>query len=489
MRSHWLARFFTVINLACGMAIVFCSSSAFGDNPCGAAGRTGCVGCQNPDGCQAIFDGTCQTFEVPINAPPGALVASVHYDIRVADFRSHILCGLLGQFMFCDDIQISIKNKLECNGTVKLWGDGGLKDCIAAGDDNNDNDAENDADIELHDSLLTQFDGCNATDTWQLVVCDKTPPNVFQSRLDKFEVSICYTFNCDDNNPCTIDSIANDGCQHPNAPADTACGDSNSSGCNAQDTCDGNGNCEDKLKSAGTGCRPATGPCDLPETCNGTSATCPTNMSALSGTNCGSSNSTECDAQDTCDGSGTCMPRFEVAGTDCRPATGPCDLPETCTGSSTTCPTDESALSGTNCGSSPSGVCDAQDTCDGSGACVDKFKLPAIVCRIASNECDLQETCTGSLATCPTDLKKMNGVACSDDGNACTKDECQGGLCGHPPISPCCTLDSQCGDTDPCTGDTCVANKCAHTNTCACQSDLECDDSNVCTKDSCVVNA
>src|SRR5437867_3163720 len=94
---------------------------------------------------------------------------------------------------------------------------------------------------------------------------------------------------------------------------------------------------------------------------------------------------------------------FVTAGSTCRASTGGCDPAETCTGSSDTCPPDALSPAGT-------------------------------VCHTATNECDLTDTCSGTSPTCPTAVK-LAGTACTDDGNPCTTDTCNGTvgspLCQH----------------------------------------------------------
>ncbi len=76
-------------------------------------------------------------------------------------------------------------------------------------------------------------------------------------------------------------------------------------------------------------CRPAAGACDVAESCDGASSTCPANA-------------------------------FAVEGEVCRPAASECDLAEECSGSSATCPADE-----TSPDSDGDGLCDAIDRCEG----------------------------------------------------------------------------------------------------------------------------
>src|SRR5438093_1783281 len=91
------------------------------------------------------------------------------------------------------------------------------------------------------------------------------------------------------------------------------------------------------------------------------------------------------------------------------------------------------------------GHVDAGEQCDlgaqngQSGSCCTAtctFVTAATVCRAALNECDLAESCTGSSTTCPADAVKTAGTACTDDGNVCTSDVCNGTIgapaCTHP---------------------------------------------------------
>src|SRR5262249_60197023 len=78
-----------------------------------------------------------------------------------------------------------------------------------------------------------------------------------------------------------------------------------------------------QIEPASTICRPATGPCDVQETCNG-SATCPADVLRLAGTMC-RAGAGVCDGAEVCNGSsGACPPDVKSTAV-CRPAVGPCD--------------------------------------------------------------------------------------------------------------------------------------------------------------------
>src|SRR5439155_1620455 len=105
-----------------------------------------------------------------------------------------------------------------------------------------------------------------------------------------------------------------------------------------------------------------------------------------------------------CDGTlDACQHPAGNAGAVCRAAAGVCDVDETCTGTSTACP-------------------------------ANAFEPSTTVCRASAGECDPAEHCTGSSATCPGDAKDPAGTACTDDGNPCSRDECDGthDPCQHP---------------------------------------------------------
>ncbi|MCZ7687035.1 MAG: hypothetical protein M5U28_53145 [Sandaracinaceae bacterium] len=71
-------------------------------------------------------------------------------------------------------------------------------------------------------------------------------------------------------------------------------------------------------------------------------------MFGAADTACGGGGAGDCDAPDTCDGLGACVDRFD-AGTICRPTAGPCDAVETCDGTGPDCPADGFAAAGIIC--------------------------------------------------------------------------------------------------------------------------------------------
>src|SRR5439155_18941783 len=105
------------------------------------------------------------------------------------------------------------------------------------------------------------------------------------------------------------------------------------------------------------------------------------------------------------------------------------------------------------------GVCDIAESCNGaSNDCpADAFKPATTACRAATGACDIADSCTGSGPSCPVDAKKANGVGCSEDGNPCTTDLCDGSSndCQHAPGNPgavCRTAAGECDVPESCTG-------------------------------------
>ncbi|KNC47443.1 disintegrin [Thecamonas trahens ATCC 50062] len=236
------------------------------------------------------------------------------------------------------------------------------------------------------------------------------------------------------------------------APAGTSCNDGDV--CSSPDTCDGpehalageqcddgnlvNGDCCSstcELESSSTVCRPAAGPCDVAETCTGSSPTCPTDSLALSATVCRPSVGA-CDLAETCTGSSAACPvdSFRPSSFTCRASAGVCDVAETCTGSSAACPADSFQPNSVVCRAS-AGLCDVAETCTGgSASCpVDSFRSSATVCRASGGPCDVVETCPGNSASCPADGFRPSSHVCRPTAGGCDVAEtCPGNAAACP---------------------------------------------------------
>jgi len=294
--------------------------------------------------------------------------------------------------------------------------------------------------------------------------------------------------DCDDNNPCSIGEK-----------------------CNNVGMCACTGSCN---PSAGVGsvCRASTGECDPAEVCQADIG-CPADVKEAAGTSCGDDGN-PCTA-DQCNGtSALCQHPAGNAGAVCRPSTGECDPPETCTGSSTTCPA-QNPPTGYACTDDgnpcTNDVCDANSTCthpNNSAPCNDGlFCNGADTCSGGScgmhtgNPCPSGAECNNS-PTCSelTHCAVAAGTACSSDGNVCTDDRCDGsGACVHPDNTAPCNDGQPCNGADTCSGGTCSVhagdpcangaecnNTCNPDGTCHAAAGTPCgDDGNVCTNDQC----
>ncbi|NUN14736.1 MAG: lamin tail domain-containing protein, partial [Myxococcales bacterium] len=276
---------------------------------------------------------------------------------------------------------------------------------------------------------------------------------------------------CDDSNPCTNDSCVGGVCQFVNNTLPCDDGDV----CTLIDTCAGGScaganppNCDD------------TNPCTL-DFCDQSNPGalpngCVNDGAPLDGTSCDDGDA--CTDVDVCDGGG-CLaggPLFCDDGNDCTADS--CD-------SGTGCVFDGAPLSGSPCDDGD--LCTLSDICDGSGGCdpgtpVDcddgnnctDEQCNSGLCEYTDNteSCDDSDPCTendvcgnGSCAGTPIDC---------DDGDVCTNDQCVAGLCEYT------------NNTEPCDdGDACTENDICDSGNCA-GTQLDCDDSNECTDDQCV---
>jgi len=197
------------------------------------------------------------------------------------------------------------------------------------------------------------------------------------------------------------------------------------------------------IEPATTECRGSAGPCDVAESCTGSSAACPADTFAASTQSCtGASQGGACDkdSADHCSGTAnTCVDVFQGSTVVCRSGAGVCDVAESCTGSSAACPSDGFVAGGTQCRCA-AGVCDVAEACTGTGpTCPENaFQPPTFECRAEAGECDIAENCSGTSAACPADAVDPAGTACPADTTPCTQDICTGTSveCTHPSALP-----------------------------------------------------
>jgi hypothetical protein len=161
---------------------------------------------------------------------------------------------------------------------------------------------------------------------------------------------------------------------------------------------------------AGKVCRPAVGPCDVADKCDGVATTCPADTKQPATYVCDPTVVGQCDAPNKCDGTSTACPDTKVPnGTPCRPVAGPCDRAEACDGFGNDCPSDKFLVSGTVCAAAMS-VCAAQSKCDGlKASCPANPPAAATVeCRASTRLSDPAELCDGTSLSCPADVVLQN---------------------------------------------------------------------------------
>ncbi len=254
---------------------------------------------------------------------------------------------------------------------------------------------------------------------------------------------------CDDKNPCTADTCSAGECTA--TPVDGApCSDG--SACTGADTCAGGkcaGTtlvCDDKNACTIDSCDPAKGCIYLP----GPATACDDGNLCTTGETCQSGNCTGGTTQ-------ACANDNACATAACQPATGLCAI--------------KKKADGTLC--SDGKTCTAEDHC-ATGACVAKLS------------CDDKDACTadlcglnGNCTHVPITTGNCNPAACvgvdCDDKNGCTIDGCDGSGCTHT-----AAVGQSCDDASLCT----VGDVCSQQGKCAGASVI-CGDDNPCTTDSC----
>lgn len=291
--------------------------------------------------------------------------------------------------------------------------------------------------------------------------------------------------DCSDDNPCTDDSCLPGGiCE--NVPNEAnLCDVSPEDPCIAG-VCDQDGFCNFANAPDGTACDDLN-PCSGDGICNG--GACFNGDPIEDGT--------VCDDQNACTEDGVCFEGFCSEGTPVEDGT-PCD-------DGNPCDTPDSCLAGF-CQAAPE-ICDNEvdDNCDG---CIDG--VIGDFCPGRDGDC---ATPTGQEGECYNSIdddldgfidcedSDCEGLLCEDDGDPCTDDICESGLCTHGNfnVNPCddqnlCTSEDTCflgeclgtPNNDPCDDlNGCTENDICGSGICQPGTEKSCDDENPCTFDFC----
>jgi cysteine-rich repeat protein len=274
-----------------------------------------------------------------------------------------------------------------------------------------------------------------------------------------------------DGNVCTTDQCNGAGaCVHTpnNAPCDDLLF------CNGADTCAG-----------GTCSVHAGNPCVGGGECNASCSENPRTCAAPAGTAC-SSDGNVC-TSDTCNGAGQCVHPPNAAPCDDGVF---CNGADTCSGGTCSVHAGDPCAAGAACHRtcteathsclSPAGSACADDgngctndVCNGSGTCTHPpntapcddgvFCNGADTCSGGSCVVHAGDPCAGGAECARTCREALHacadpaGTACSDEGDVCTDDRCNGsGACAHTPNTAACDDGNPCTIGDTCSGGTCV---------------------------------
>ncbi len=241
---------------------------------------------------------------------------------------------------------------------------------------------------------------------------------------------------------CTSDPLSNGTlCADPNPGNVCSRGECNGGGACVERADPGSG---------GTICRASTGTCDPQEVCTGSSASCPGNVVLGNGTPCPTGADSNPCTQDICNGvSGPCTHPAGNPGTLCRASAGICDIAETCDGVSTTCPANGFQPPTTQC-AGPSCVnattFQPPTLCNGSMASCPAAPPPTSCAPFTCSGSSCTGGCTddtdcsaGNYCAAPNCLpKKSNGTACTAS-NECITNQCADGVC----------CNTNCGGSNP----------------------------------------
>lgn len=264
----------------------------------------------------------------------------------------------------------------------------------------------------VHDCPNSNDQTDNDNDKWTVGCdCNDNDASIFPGRPCETDTKECTEDICDPD--------LSGQCLHIKEQVGRACGGAPLGSCDAQNTCSSDGTCTDNVKPYPFVCRVPNGFCDNKEVCDGLSKECPAEGYKPIGTICGDPISGACDEADRCDGQGSCIYKVASNGTLCRAAQDACDVSEFCDGLSTQCPVNMYAMTGTICGPAPTLVCDAQNTCNANGVCIDNIAPNTTLCRDSRSVCDPAEYCNGMNTICPSDLYSPNGdtmQACFNTG-------------------------------------------------------------------------
>ncbi len=402
----------------------------------------------------------------------------------------------------------------QCPGT-RSCGDAGLSACSASAAasetcDGVDNDCNGQTDEgSCNDVNPCTKDVCHGAGGCEHLVLDGDACDADASACtegDACKSGACVpgeAKNCDDKNPCTIDTCEPaKGCVQ--TPDDGAPCDADGSACTAGDVCKVGKcqkgqliSCDDGNPCTDDSCDPSSGKCvavagtdSIP--CNdGTKCTskdvCISGACKGKPVDCDDSN--PC-TDDVCDAATGCAPS-PLTGAPCSDD-NPCTLGDVCAGGQCAAGVPKTCAAPGPCYVSScdpvGGQCKFVAAVDGLGcddgsACTQGDACSSGNCTGSSKSCDDGNSCTNDSCNAKLGCLSVANVETCSDNNACTvNDACSAGTCSGTAL----VAATDCDDKNACTNDTCNANLgCVHT-----ANSMPCDDSNLCTVgDTCTATA
>jgi TolB protein len=225
-------------------------------------------------------------------------------------------------------------------------------------------------------------------------------------------------------------------CEATPAAAGAPCADDGNT-CTT-DLCDGAGSCLHAAGNAGAVCRESTGSCDLAATCSGTSMTCPPNAPTANHTpvaNAGGPYSVNLGLGVSLNGAGSSDPDASCGDTiqsySWVIANGtPSAINLSGVGPSLT----SVQVSALGAGVFPVLLTVSDSFGASSNANTTLTIQPGctlVQCPAASGPCKVAGTCDPATAICNPETNAPDNTPCPDDGNPCTADLCNAGVCTH----------------------------------------------------------
>lgn len=276
------------------------------------------------------------------------------------------------------------------------------------------------------------------------------------------------------------DDVAN--CANEPKEDFTLCGTEPLGLCDKQDFCY-SGLCVDDQQPITYQCNNYVSECDVPDYCDGINDDCPnTYVVAGIPCGNAPARGALCDAQDECDGAGNCIDEVQDSGFICGVNNGSgCDVTDVCNGFDKDC-FNTVLASGTLCGNSAQGECDLHDVCNSQGECLDIKRLPGAICEFSHGICQPGSTCDGLSNDCPFASPTPAGVPCGPNNSGictgqgrCTLDSCPNAMgTGTDGDGDGFSTECDCDDTNPmifpnsvCSSNLCSQNLCnADTKAC-----------------------